>query len=92
MLSARPPPLHWNLPPAHECTTTTPDAWAEIRRMAPDEPGPGQRCALKARKHIAIIRRRRPRAKIELRGCPAHSGVPGNEKADEWQSWQQTRR
>jgi ribonuclease HI len=51
-----------------------------------DEPGPGQRYALEARKHTATIRRRRPGVTIELHWCPAHphKGVPGNEKADGW--------
>ena len=71
-------------PLAHERITTFSDAQAAIRGMASDEPGRGQRYALEARKHIATIRRRRPGVKIELRWCPAHSGVPGDEKADEW--------
>jgi len=54
------------------------------RRMASDEPGPGQRCALQARKHIATLRRARPGIAIESRWCPALKGVAGNEKADEW--------
>jgi len=60
------------------------DAQAAIRRMASDEPGPGQKYALEARKHIAELRRARPGIIIEIRWCPAHKGVEGNEKADEW--------
>ena len=33
------------------------DAQAAIKRMASDEPGPGQQCALQERKHIAALRR-----------------------------------
>ena len=60
------------------------DAQAAIRRMASDEPGPGRQYALQARKHIATLRRARPGIVIEIRLCPAHKGVAGNEKADEW--------
>ena len=51
--------------------------------MASDEPGPGQQYALQERKHIATLRRARPGTVIEIRWCPAHKGVAGNEKA-EW--------
>jgi len=60
------------------------DAQAAIRRMASDEPGPGQKCALEARKNITALRRVVPDIVIEIRWCPAHEGVEGNEKADEW--------
>jgi ribonuclease HI len=62
------------------------DAQAAIKRMASEEPGPGQMYVLQARKHIAALRRARPDITIEIRWCPAHKGVPGNEKADEWRS------
>jgi len=52
--------------------------------MGSNEPGPGQRYALEARKHITTIHRRRSRVAIELRWCPAHKRALGNEKADEW--------
>ena len=55
-----------------------------ILRVISDEPGPGQVYALEARKHIATLRQREPTVTIELRWRPAHKGVPGNEKADEW--------
>ena len=60
------------------------DAQAAIRRMASDEPGPGQKYAIQARRHIAELRKKRPGIAIEIRWCPAHKGVEGNEKADEW--------
>jgi len=52
--------------------------------MASDEPGPGQQYALRARKHIAALRWARPGIIIEIRWCPAHKEIVGNEKADEW--------
>ena len=67
-----------------ERVTIFSDAQAAIRRMASDEPGPGQQYALQARKHIATLRRARKGIVIEIRWCPAHKGVAGNEKADEW--------
>ena len=60
------------------------DALAATRQMASKEPGPGQKYAILARRHIAKLRRARPGITIEIRWCPAHKGVPGNEKADEW--------
>jgi len=60
------------------------DAQAAIRRMATDEPWPGQNHALEARRHIATLRRARPGITIKIRWCPAHEGIEGNEKADEW--------
>jgi len=60
------------------------EAQAAIRRMATDEPEPGQKYALEARRHIAALLRAAPGIIIEIRWCPAHEGVEGNEKADEW--------
>jgi len=60
------------------------DAQAAIRRMASEEPGPGQQYPIQARKHIAVLRRARPGITIEIRWCPAHQGITGNEKDDEW--------
>jgi ribonuclease HI len=60
------------------------NAQAAIRRMASEEPGAGQKYAILARKHIAALGNARPDITIEIRWCPAHKGVPGNEKADEW--------
>jgi len=52
--------------------------------MASDDPGPGQQYALQARKHIASLRRARPGITIEIRWCPAHKGIAGNENSDDW--------
>jgi ribonuclease HI len=60
------------------------DAQAAIKRMASEEPGPSQKYAILARKHIAALRNARADITIEIRWCPAHKGVPGNAKADEW--------
>jgi len=59
------------------------DAQTAIKRMSSEEPGPGQQYALQARKYIAALRRARPGISIEIRWCPAHKGVEGNEKGDE---------
>jgi len=67
-----------------EMVTIFTDAQAAIRRIASEEPGPSQMYALQARKHIAVLRRAKPDITIEIRWCPAHKGVPGNEKANEW--------
>jgi len=40
--------------------------------------------AIQARESIAALWRAMPSIIIEIRRCPAHKGVPGNEKADEW--------
>jgi diaminopimelate decarboxylase len=44
---------------------------------------PGQMYALQVRSHIAILRRARPDIIIEIRWCPAHKGIAGDEKADQ---------
>ena len=67
-----------------ERVTIFTDAQAAIRRMASDDPGPGQKYALQARRHIATLRRSNPGITVENRWCPAHKGIEGNEKADEW--------
>ena len=60
------------------------DAQAAIGRMASEEPGRGQQYALQASKHITALQRARPGIIIEIRWCPAHKLVEGNEKVDEW--------
>jgi len=67
-----------------EQVTVFTDAQATIRWMASEEPGPSQRYALQARKHIAVLRKARPDIVIGIRWCPARKGVLGNGKADEW--------
>jgi ribonuclease HI len=67
-----------------EWVTIFTDAQADIRRMVSEDPGLGQMYAILARRHIATLRRGRPDITIEIRWRPAHKGVPGNEKADEW--------
>ena len=52
-----------------ERVTIFTDAQAAIRRMASEEPGPGQQYALQARNHIATLRR-------EIRWCPARKESP----------------
>ena len=74
----------WRRATTPERVTTFTDTQAAIRRMASDEPGPGQQYALQARKHIAALRRAKPGIIIEIRWCPAHKGIAGNEKDDEW--------
>jgi len=60
------------------------DAQAAIWRMTSNEPGPGQKYALEARKHIAALRTKEPNVQIEIRWCPSHQGIEGNEVADQW--------
>jgi hypothetical protein len=74
------PPCPVRVPPALVLT----DAQAAIRRMQSDDPGPGQKYAIEARRWIAALRKSRPEIVIETRWCPANKGVEGNEKADEW--------
>jgi len=67
-----------------ERVTIFTDDQAAIRRIASEEPSPGQKYVILARRHIAKLRRARPGITIEIWWCPTHKGVPGNEKADEW--------
>jgi len=50
-----------------ERVTIFTDAQAAIRRMASDEPGPGQTYALQTRKRIAVLRKARTGVIIEIR-------------------------
>jgi len=52
------------------------DAQAAIRRMAPEDLGPGQMHALQARRHITALRGARPDIAIEIRRCSAHRESP----------------
>jgi len=64
--------------------TVIADAQAAIWRMTFDDPGPGQKYALEARKHIATVRAKEPNVRIEIRWCPSHQGIEGNQVADVW--------
>jgi len=52
---------------ASEQVTIFSDVQAATRRMALDEPGPGELYALQARKHITRLRRARPGIVVEIR-------------------------
>ena len=55
------------------------DAQAAITRIKSCEVGPGQQYALRAREALAKIR-----APVEIRRCPAHKGIEGDEIAYRW--------
>jgi len=57
---------------------------ATIIWIASDEPEPGQKYALEARKNITVLWREILNIVIEIWWCPAHEGVEENEKVDEW--------
>ena len=60
------------------------DAQAAIWRITSDDPGPGQKYAIEARKHNTALRAREPGIRTEIRWCPSHHGTECNEIADEW--------
>ena len=60
------------------------DSQAAMARIASEEPGPAQRYARQAREWRKELRKRDRNLRVELRWCPAHSGVAGNEEADKW--------
>ena len=60
------------------------DSQAAMARIASEEPGPAQRYARQASEWIKKLKKRDQNLRIELRWCPAHSGVAGNEEADKW--------
>ena len=82
-MECTPSPGRWRPQMAPERVTIFTGAQAAIRRVASEEPGPGQVYALQARE-ITAPRRARPDITIEIRWFPAHKGVVGNEKSDEW--------
>jgi len=67
-----------------KAVTVFADSQAAMARIASEEPGPAQQYARQARKWIAKLRERNRKVRIEFRWCPAHSGVAGNEEADNW--------
>ena len=52
--------------------------------MASDDPGPGQKYTIMARKQIAALRAKELGVCTEIRWCPSHKGIEGNGIADEW--------
>jgi len=53
--------------------------------MASEEPGPWTAVRTPGQEtHCQTAAGARPGITIEIRWCPAHKGIAGNEKADEW--------
>ena len=69
---------------APEAVTIYTDVQVAMRRIVAYEPGAGQKYAVLARKWVAALKQTRPKVRIEIRWCPAHEGVEGDEKLDEW--------
>jgi ribonuclease HI len=57
---------------------------AQLSAAVISEPAHGQTYAIQARRYIAALRKARPDITIAIRWCPAHEGIIGNEKTDEW--------
>jgi len=68
------------------------DCQAAIGRMTLDQPGPGQKYALEARRHIATLRAKEPNVKVEIRWCPSHQGIEGTRLPTNGPSSRQTNR
>jgi len=73
-----------------ERVTIFTDAQAATKRMASEDPGPGQMHAIQARKHIATLQKARPDIAFEIRWCSAYKGVstrkPTNGPSSRWRS------
>ena len=65
------------------------DSQAAMRRILDDRPGPGQAMAIRG--IIAATRTHRRGASISVHWVPGHTGVTGNEVADQWASEAATR-
>ena len=48
--------------------------------------------AIAARKHLSTLRRLEPEVKVDIRQCPAHKGIEGNEIVDGWAKQARTNR
>jgi ribonuclease HI len=57
---------------------------AAMAHIASVELGPGQKYAIDVRRWTRALRKSSPAVEIEIRRCPAHEGIAGNEKVDEW--------
>jgi len=60
------------------------DTQAAIAKMASGDPSPGQQYAIQACEHPRNLRQTEPGIRVEIRWCPSHKVITGNEKADEW--------
>jgi len=68
---------------ARETVGSFTDAQPAIRRMTPEEPGPGQIYTLQARNHIAVLLKVSPDIVTEIRWSLACQVVPGNKQSYE---------
>jgi ribonuclease HI len=73
-------------PPAKVTIFT--DSQAAMARIASEEPGPGQKYAIQARKWIKALQESRPEAEIEIRWCPSHEGSQEMKRQMSGRSWQ----